>query len=270
MIESLRAFGGPLGGSPVWVFVQSAAGVTAIGDAGIVPLETDSTLGRYPFGAKVLACARAEEMAAGQCRSLIWLSPQCLIVDSPDLLELPRGIGAAFRPVHIRNVGSRADGPLDEYWRCVYRTVGLDDASWTVESLVDPEVIRPYYNTHLFSVEPEVGLLRSWLDQFRSVVEDHAFQDGPCADGLHKVFLHQAILSALVTKALGRERTRELPLGYSYPLHFHERVPEALRARDLNGLVCPVYEGAYEHPVTLGGIAVREPLSTWLDEHAPL
>jgi len=254
----------------VWVFAPSAAaGVPVLDGAEIVPLEVDDALGRYPFGAKVLACARAEEAAACRYGSLVWLSPQCLIVDAPDLLEPHRGIGAALRPVHIRNVGSRTDRPPDDYWRAIYRTVGLDDAPFSVESLVDPEAIRPYYNTHLFSVDPSAGLLRVWLSHFRSMVADDAFQDGPCADGLHKVFLHQAILSALVTKSLGPERISELPLEYSYPLHLHSRVPPAVRPRALNQLVCPVYEGAYEHPVTLGGMAVEDPLDAWLEEHAP-
>lgn len=271
LLESLRAFGGALSGCPVWAFVPGEASdpgrAPAIGDARVVSLEVDPRLDGYPFARKVTACARAEEMASGEDRSLVWLSPQCLFVDSPQLLGLRSGIGAAFRPVHIRNVGSRAAEPLDGFWRAVYRVVGLDGAPWTVESLVDSEVIRPYYNTHLFSVDPSAGLLRTWLERFRSMVADRAFQEGPCADGLRKVFLHQAVLSALVSKVFGRERIRELPLEYSYPLHLHSKVPPALRPRVLNELVCPVYEGAYEHPATLGGLDALEPLASWLVEH---
>lgn len=269
LIDSLRAFGGPLGDAPVWAFVPGGGPAAGpLDGAELVRFEIEEPLARYPFGAKVLVCARAEEEAEGRCGSLVWMSPQCLVVNPPDLLRLPRGIGAAFRPVHIRNVGARADAPLDGFWRAVYVEVGLDDPSWSVESLVDSEAIRPYYNTHLFSSDPSVGLLRAWLAHFRAMVEDDAFQGGPCADGLHRVFLHQAILSALAAKALGRRRIRELPIEYSYPLHFHSRVPPAVRPRALNELVCPVYEGAYEHPGTLGGIAVDGRLSDWLERRA--
>jgi hypothetical protein len=269
LIESLRAFGGSLGRAPVRAYVPgpelAAGAVPRIDGAEFVPLEIDDPIARYPFGAKVLACARAEEAAGDRRGSLVWVSPQCLIVNAPDLFRLPRGKDAAFRPVHIRNVGARADAPLDDYWRAVHRAVGLDGETWSVETLVDPEPIRPYFNTHLFSVDPSEGLLRAWLSHFRAMVEDEAFQSGPCSGGLRKVFLHQAILSALAARALGRERIRELPLGYSYPLHFHSRVPPAVRPRALNELVCPVYEGAYEHPATLGGIAVDQPLRGWLE-----
>jgi hypothetical protein len=272
LIGSLRAFGGGLGGAPVWTFVprssRAADDAPRIEGAEVVPLEVDAPLAGYPFGAKVAACARAEEVAEDRCGSLVWMSPQCLIVNPPDLLRLPRGVGAALRPVHIRNVGVPAGGPLDVYWRAVYDAVGLDGAAWSVESLVDPEAIGPYYNTHLFSVDPSSGLLREWCSHFRAMIADEAFQGGPCADGLHRIFLHQAILSALAAKTLGRDRIRELPLEYSYPLHFHSRVPPAVRPRTLNELVCPVYEGAYSHPGTLGGITTDEPLLRWLEERA--
>jgi hypothetical protein len=255
-------------GASVSAFVPGADSMAPVGGATMVPLEVDDALFEYPFGAKVLAAARAEEIASENEGSLVWMSPQCLVVGRPDLLRLSGGARAALRPVHIRNVGSRADGPPDEYWAAVYRSVGLDDASWSVTSLVDPEVIRPYYNTHLFSVDPKLGLMRSWLDRFRAMVADAPFQAGTCSDPVRKVFLHQAVLSALVTKVLGWERILELPLEYSYPLHFHGRVPPSVRPRALNDLICPVYEGAYEHPATLGGLAVEEPLRAWLEEHA--
>ncbi len=83
-----------------------------------------------------------------------------------------------------------------------------------------------------------------------------------------RIFLHQAILSALAAKNLGRERIRLLPPAYSYPLHLHPQVPTGRQPGRLNDLVCPVYEDAFEFPVTFNGLQIDQPLRSWLAEHS--
>ena len=266
-IESLRTFGGPLRSSPVWVFTGKEPGNTSLGKLDrvqVIPLESGPATPHYWFATKVLACARAEETAADDTRSLVWLSPGCLIVQPPELFVLDSAHDAAFRPVHIKNVGSLASEPLDEYWSAVYAAVGIKESTTTVESQVDSQQLRPYYNTHCFSIDPAKGLMRAWWDVFKGLVEDQAFQSGPCADELHRVFLHQAVLSALITKSLGPERIRILPQAYGYPLHFHGKIPQPQRVRVMNELVCP----AYEEPADLGALPSEEPLKSWLTNHA--
>lgn len=267
LLASLRAFGGALGDCAVWAFAIDPDRVSrALPDMeGVfcLPLITDPEL-RYPFAAKVQACAQAEALAADEVRSLVWVSTGCLIVNPPVLFDLAASFDAAFRPVHIQNIGSPAGEPLDDYWSEVYRAVGMDDTSHTVESFVDSRELRPYLNTHLFAIDPSLGLCQTWWQLFKEMVADTVFQSGPCRDELHRIFLHQAILSALVTKRLDWQRIRLPPPEYSYPLHLHQEVPAGRRARSLGDLVCPVYEGVYRHPETLGGLPVQEPLKSWL------
>jgi len=267
LIDSLRTFGGRLSHCAVWIFLSDPDSVPCayadVENVHCVPLARDDGL-RYYFANKVLACAQAEEMAGREVRSLIWLSTQCLILNAPVLFDLASSFDAAFRPVHIQNIGASAREPLDDYWSEVYQAVGIDDASWTVESFVDSQELRPYFNSHVFAIDPSQGLCQAWLQLFEEMVADKAFQSGFCRDELHRIFLHQAILSALVTRLLDRDRVRILPPGYSYPLHLHPQVPASLRAQTLNHLVCAVYEGAYRHPDTLNGLQVHEPLRSWL------
>jgi hypothetical protein len=274
LIESLRAFGGRLSFRPVWVFYREERGVGPAYLSGtlddlegvhLVPLAVEETF-RYHFSSKVHACAQAEQMAGPGVRSLVWLGRECLIVRPPTLFDLAPSYDAAFRTVHHVNVGSPADEPPDPFWAAVYQAVGIEDAPYTIESFVDVQEIRPYWNTHCFAVDPSRGILRSWLDHFQAMVADRAFQAGPCRDELHRIFLHQAVLSALVTKELDRERIRPLPPEYSYPLHMHDQLPPARRAGSLNDLVCAVYE---ETP-PLDSIRVHEPLRSWLRERASL
>jgi hypothetical protein len=234
-----------------------------LGEVILFPFEVAANLQATYFSAKVSACAVAESEAPRGVRSLVWLDPCTLILQPPYQLDLT-GAVAAFRPVHIRNVGSLASEPLDPYWTGIYRAVGLEAVRQEVESFVDGQRLRPYYNTHVFAWDPSSGLATRWLDSFRALATDRSFRDGPCQDELHHIFLHQAVLSALVTRHLAPEQVRLLPPDYNYPLHLHQRVPPERRTLSLGRLVTPVYEEHFPSPDTLGDIQIEEPLSAWL------
>jgi len=269
VIESLRAFGETLGDYPIWAFVLDPVRVSRAlpGMEGVhrLPLAVEGECARYPFADKVFACARAEEMAGPTVRSLVWLSLDSLIVRPPFLFDLDPSFDAAFRTVHHRNVGSLAYEPLDGYWRGIYQALGVDDMSHTVESFVDSQVLRPYFNTHCFSLNPTKGLFRAWWEAFMRLVSDEGFQSGPCHDELHQVFLHQAVLSTLVAQRLAWERICLLPSEYNYPVNLLPQMPPERRAPTLNGLVSAVYEDAFPW----GDIEVLEPLRSWLRERLP-
>jgi len=268
-IESLRTFGGTLSACPAWVFCRVGPGCdpaeveracAELEEVQVQPLVREAGAQPYPFRDKVQASAQAEAMAGPTVRSLVWLSPSCLIVRPPALFDLAPPLAAAFRTVHHRNIGSLAHEPLDAFWTGVYGAVGLGDAPYTVESFADRWEIRPYFNTLCFAIDPTRGLCRAWATRFEELVADRAFQEGPCQDPLRRVFLHQAVLSALVAKELERQEVRLLPPEYSYPLHMHDEVPPERRARALNDLVCAAYEDA----IPIDGIAIEEPLRSWL------
>jgi len=266
VIESLRAFGGPLRDCAVWalVFDPGCVSRTLPGIEGVhrFSLAVEEGCPPYPFAEKVYACARAEEMAGPDVRSLVWLSLDSLVINPPLLFDLGPAADAAFRPVHHRNIGSPAHEPPDDFWRGIYRALGVDEMPCTVESFVDAQALRPYFNTHCFAFNPAAGLGRAWWAHFKAMVTDEAFQAGPCRDELHQIFLHQAILSTLVAKRLDWERVRLLPPEYNYPLNLLNEMPPDCRAPTLNTLVNAVYEDAF--PWT--EIEVQEPLRSWLME----
>jgi hypothetical protein len=210
----------------------------------------------------VSATAQAEVMAGPDIRSLVWLSLDCLIVNPPLLFDLGRSADAAFRPVHHRNIGSLAREAPDDFWRGVYRALEVDDMPYTVESFVDGQVLRPYFNSHCFAFNPALGLGQAWWVYFKALVSDHVFQAGPCRDELHQIFLHQAILSTLAVKVLGWERIKLLPPEYNYPLNLLDDMPQGYRAPVLNDLVNAVYEDAFPW----NKIEIQQPLRSWLLE----
>jgi hypothetical protein len=274
VIESLRAFGGPLRDCPVWAFLidpdRLPEALNGLEGVHRVPLAIEGAFPRYPFVEKVAASAQAEAMAGPDIRSLVWLSLDCLIINPPLLFDLgpSAGVGpadVAFRPVHHRNIGSPAHEPADDFWQGVYRAVEVGDMPHTVESFADGQTLRPYFNTHCFAFNPALGLGRAWWTVFKAMVSDQAFQAGPCRDELHQIFLHQAILSTLVAKRLDWERVRLLPPEYNYPLNLLDEMPPDRRAPVLNSLANAVYEDAFPWD----SIEIRQPLRSWLRERLP-
>ena len=271
MIDSLRTFGGSFGQCPLWVFWGSGYRPTELMSqypkkSGVAwfQLADEDRLPDYYFAHKVKACAQAEEMASKEIRSLVWLDPNCLVIRPPAFFDLSPAFAAAFRPVHIQNVGSRADQPMDAFWSTIYQAIGISEAPFTIQSFVDSQTLRPYFNTHLFSIDPSKGLLRAWQEYFMRLVADRQFQSGACSSELHQIFLHQAVLSTLAVKLLPEQSFRILPPEYSYPLHLHAKIPQTRRFDRLNDLVCAVYEEQVPLPDNLSDIEIREPLRSWL------
>lgn len=268
LIESIRSFGGALSTSEIWLFEANpqTAPCTSLEYSGVrvLSLSMPDTMGRYIFADKVCACAQAEVLATGRFRSLIWIDPACLVIKPPVLFDLGHLFDAAVRPVHIRNVGLPLAEPLDGFWKGTYETVGVHDSRAAVESFVDGQQIRAYYNTHALAIDLSLGLLSRWYECFEALVTDQSFQRESCADDLHQIFLHQAVLSALLATAVEPARIRVLPPDYNYPYNLHQSVPSDRRAVSLNELVCITYEDRSLDPNVADDIDIHEPLRSWL------
>jgi hypothetical protein len=272
LIESIRAYGGALSRCPVWLYEANPEEVPCrdLESLGVrvLSLHIPDMVRGYILASKVCACAQAEALASPETQSLVWISPECLVVRPPVLFDLGSALDAAVRPVHIRNVGLPATEPPDAFWRGVYDAVGVLDVQSTVVSFCDVQHIRAYYNSAAFAVRPSAALLSRWFELFEALVRDHAFQSRACRDELHQIFLHQAILSTLVATQLNSERVRTLPPDYGYPYNLHGSVPPDRRARTLNDLTCVIYEERTVDPRRIGDIAINEPLRTWLSAQA--
>jgi hypothetical protein len=268
LIDSLRSFGGLLGGAEVLLFEADARKAPCGSLEGervrVVPLAVPDRFQGFLFSEKVWACREAERLMPPGTNSVAYLTPQSLIVRPPVELHLTAEHDVALRPVHIRNVGLPVEEPLDAFWRGVYDSVGIGDTASTVESFVDGQRIRAYFNTGVFSINPGMGLLRRWSECFGELVSNRRFQASACGDVRHKIFLHQAVFSAIVARDVPEERIWKLSPEYSYPYHLQRLVPAARRAAVLNDLVCPVFEDHPPDPGSMDDIEVREPLRSWL------
>ena len=159
LIDSIHAFGGALRDCPIWVFEANSQKAScqdlASDSVQVIPLNMPDTVRDYIFGDKVYACAQAEAMAMSEVQSLVWIDPICVVVHPALLFDLGTSFDAAVRPVHIRNVGLLTTDPLDAFWQTIYATVGVNDIASTVESFVDGQRLRAYFNSHAFAINPK-------------------------------------------------------------------------------------------------------------------
>jgi hypothetical protein len=268
LIDSIRSFGEDMSQCPIWLFEASPERAPCKSlesmRVQVLPLSMPDTVSHYYFADKVCACAQAEELATAKIQSLIWIDPTCLVIKPPLLFDLGQSFDIAVRPVHIKNVGLTHTEPLDGFWKRIYQAVGVNDIQTTVETFVDVQLVRSYFNSHALAVNPSTGLLRQWLDTFEVLVSDEEFQLTYCQDELHRIFLHQAILSALLVTSLDEKRIRILPPDYNYPYNLHQSVPLDRRALALNDLVCIAYEDRPLDPNIVDDIEIHEPLRAWL------
>lgn len=272
LVDSLRRFGGELSEVPFWVFSPDpgAVGQLESGVTHVLPLIAQHPVSSYLFGWKVAACALAEQLAPAGTQSLIWIDATCLITQPPTELILSADHDAAFRPVHIQNVGLQPTKPLDDFWSGIYHAVGVEDVSSTVMSFVDGQLLRAYFNSHSFSINPGLGLMNRWREVFQGLVNNAAFQSAACRDEIHQVFLFQAILSALVATTLDPARVRILPPTYNYPFNLQNRIPPERKLSALNNAVSFTYEESNIHPGAVTGIEIYEPLRSWLEARVTL
>lgn len=267
LINSKHTFAGALAGEPFLVystFKPDNRPVDFAENAALIQLSIPETLSGYLFGSKVFACYQAEEFARDKAKSIIWMDPAGIILRPPVDFLLENQYTAAFRPVHIRNIGQLVDKPLSGYWAYIYEKTGNRIPEFRVNSFVDSKEIYPYFNTHCFSIDPDLGLCRRWVNIMQELICDSGFQQNYCTEGLFRVFLHQAIMSALVTNELNENELKILPHDYSYPYHLQKDIPEEKRAKVMNNLTCMVYENLTLDPEQIEDIEIEEPLYSWL------
>lgn len=268
LIESLRSFGGAMQNCPFWIF-EAFPEKTACQDLidlniKVLPLNAPAPQRDFLFGEKVYACAQAELLAPPDTQSLVWIDPICLIVQPPLLYGLTSDYDAAFRPVHIRNVGLPANQPLDTFWQKISDIAGVKDIPMAVESFVDGQRLHAYFNSHAFAVNPQKGLMKRWLACFESLINDQEFLSTICQDENHQIFLFQAALSVVAAGSIDEKRLLILPPVYNYPYNLYQSIPAKHRVKALNDLVSLVYEDRMINPRKIDDVEIRDPLYSWL------
>jgi len=271
LIRSVRERGGPYAHSRVFVVLGDPAAVPGTSLKGdhveLVPVAADRAHLDYPLAIKAFAAAQVEGLLQEQNCTLVWCDPGVLVLQPPAALDLGGAFDVAVRPVSLANTIGLAPGtPPDNYWTPIYQATGLDYRNLpAVESIVDHVQLQPYFNCEVFAVNPRWGLCAEWARILSELLGDPEYQKNACPTFLKRLFLHQAVLSAVLQSRVAPGRLRPLPLANGYPFEQHPRLAEAQRVASLDDVSVVILDTAWQRsPNWLSRIGCGETLRSWL------
>ncbi|MFX0009408.1 MAG: flavin reductase family protein [Candidatus Hermodarchaeota archaeon] len=268
LAASIRKFGGLLSDFPIWVLIpeledninKEIKSLFLSLNVDLIPFSTKD-VPKFPFITYVLAAANAELLAKKEGRLLAWLSSNTIIFNEPKYFILDENKSLGYRPVHHTNIGSFYDEPIDPFWELVYQKCNVSkEKIFAMKTHVDHNKIRPYFNAGCLIVRPEKGLLQSWWNVYKELYNEHSFKDYYNKNYLYAIFIHQAVLSAVILSTMERAEIYELPFDYNYPLNLYYNCPIVYRAKNVNELTTV----RYEDPEDLKKIPIQDPLKSWL------
>jgi len=270
LVDSLRRFGGRFKDAPVIVVADGAAAAALAASpppgVRILPLAAPAVAAGFPYAEKAYAAAQVEALVESTAATLVWMDAGTLVLGEPGALDLSAGGSVALRPVSLVNrVGVAPDAPVDAFWAAIYHEAGVEaEAVPAVTPVVELTPVRFYVNCEVIAFRPRAGICREWARALTARIGDAAFLASACGDPLHRIFLHQAVLSAVILARTTPEERRWLPSDHGYSLLLHERLPAERRARRLDDLACAIYDTLWERrPDWLATIGAGEELSAW-------
>lgn len=273
LLRSLRCFGGSLAKAPFFVAQVDAKdwqpGRLRKAGAGMIAVPAAPDSPPYPFLAKVLAIAAAEKQLQGKYQTVVYMDAETIVLNEPSAWVLAAGKSMAIRPVHLVNqVGVNSGQPLDDYWKGIYGRLGQLPADRPpLHSLVDEQDIHPYYSCVIMAFDPALGLMAQWEKAALALMADKAFQESACRDQRHRIFLHQAVLSALLNLRLPLERIALPSHLDNYPMSLHERMPAGLQPRSLDAVACLYVDSLWQNrPDWWRGLPANEKIAAFLNQ----
>jgi L-ascorbate metabolism protein UlaG (beta-lactamase superfamily) len=273
MIKSIRERGGSYRESAIYVVTADAGDLPceSLKQAGvdILPLEMDRRFLDNPLALKAFAASQAEKKVKDDVDTLVWLDPGVIVLKPLEVLALGDGFDAVVRPVTLANtIALTPQTPTNDYWGPIYRETGLDyKALPALKTIVDEQPIQPYYNCEVFSFNPRLGLAAEWARLLARFLKDENYQKTVCTTFLRKLFLHQAVLSAVITSKVKPEKIKQLPLTSAYPFSQHLRLPAAKQAACLEEVAIAIFDRTWQQDAQwLERIPAGRPLREWLRE----
>ena len=271
LVKSVRELSGAYRASKIFVLTtdEKELGCAALKQDGIevLSLQMEREFMDYPLALKAFAAAQVEKKVKDSIDTLIWLDPGVIVLNSLAALDLGEDFDAAVRPVTLANtIAIAPQTAANDYWEPIYRETGLDFKSLpSFETIVDPIPIQPYFNCEVFSFKPRLGIAAEWARLLTRFLKDEEYQKNACTSFLRKLFLHQAVLSAVIVSKAKPDRIKALPLASGYPFGQHERLAAAKKTASLNDLSLAIFDNAWDRtPSWMEKVAIKEPLKGWL------
>lgn len=195
--------------------------------------------GDLPWSNKIFSGEWAEQHLDEEF--IVFLDSDMFFCQEPDQLELPDGIDAGARPVNRKRRGSTGPGDQrEEFWQGIYRHCKVEQRPF-VETTVDSERIRAYWNAGLLTARREAGLFGAWRRDFETLIRAEHWLGKKSRKNLDQ-------FSLAATLARIEDRVLVHDPRYNYPLPWREALAEPLRSAPLEDLVLVHYFGWFNMP----------------------
>lgn len=271
LIKSIRDLGGKDRNSQIYVVLIDSEHIPGDSLKGrnveLLTLDIDRSFLNHPLAVKAFAAAKVEEIAAGRVKTIVWFDPGVIVLNSFEALDLAPDFEAAVRPVTLaNNIALSPDVEPNDYWAPIYREVGLDYRRLPAfKTIVDEMEIQPYFNCEVYSLDPGKGLCREWARILGKLLGDRNYQQTACTTFLRRLFLHQAVLSGVISSKIKPERIKPLPITSGYPFTQHEKLSAQKRISRLNEAAVVIFDQTWvNNPDWMKAIPIQDPLKTWL------
>ncbi|MBN2572107.1 MAG: hypothetical protein JXA68_08265 [Ignavibacteriales bacterium] len=271
LIKSIRELSGDYKDSKIYVVLGDVENFPSTSLKGeniqLIPLEMDKALLEYPLAFKAFAMAQVENIVKDEIQTLIWFDPGVIVLNSLDALNLHNNFDIAVRPVSLVNtIGIPPNTEPNDYWAPIYKETKLDYKNIpTIKTIVDEVEIQPYYNCEVYAINPRLGICKEWVRILTKLLKDENYQINVCTTFLKKLFLHQAVLSGVITSKVTPERIKQLPITSGYPFNQHGQLSPEKQVASLNEVSVVIFDYAwYKIPNWMDKIQINEPLKEWL------
>ncbi len=276
LAQSIRTFGGALCFNPIWMLTRrkedDLADTTrqALFSLGVRLIGFDVETGKanIAFTSYVTAAGIAEGLAQGETSYLALMANDTLVLQPPMDFLLPAGKSFGACPVHLKLLDSRLDEPVSEYWQLIYEQCKVDvNNIFPMQTIVDEQAVRAYFNAGMLVVRPERGLLRLWQRNFEGLAYSPEFKSFYAQNELYEIFIHQAVLAGSILSTLKPVEFHQLPFEVNYPLHLHSKITSERRPMSLSQLITCRYEefaDTFGNPRLEDSLWIEPELKQWL------
>jgi hypothetical protein len=261
LVETLRRWGGGLADVPVYSFQVRPARSTPLrrstrrrfAELGVHHIEAplNKRLPNFGWGNKIYAASWAEATLTHS--QLVFLDSDMLVLAEPSEFAPRDEAGVAVTPEPFKVAGTDGADENASMWEAYENHVGLDAPRRFVETQVEGQRIRAYYNSGCVAVERRLGLFALWREITESLVASDLVPPDSRA-----VFTEQISLTLAMEK-LGIEPRCFSP-GYNYQIAWHSLLPAHQRAASLDEIVVAHYHRRLDTPTTRNPLRLIEGL----------
>ncbi len=276
LVESIRKFSGEFSSCPIWLFTKKTLKEIPEDllnslyqhEVEIFTLDLDPEIANFSFIDHVYAAAKAEEMAVNKTDNLVFLGTNTLFFDSPEKFLLEDGISLGYRPVHHKLIGSLYDEPIDYFWSLIYQKCNVKEENvFPMQTHIDGQILRPYISSGCLVVNPKRGFFKVWWEKYKIIHKEPVFKEFYEKYDLYLIFIHQAVLSAVMLSELDKSEIKELPFEYNYPINLYHESLDEFKPKNFDNIITARY---YLEKIIdedeFNKIPFNEPLRSWLEK----